>query len=256
VISPVAWTIQGKADDENVIPLRDTIPSRTFPLVNYVLIGANVVLFFFELSLGHRLEDLFKVFGVIPAYYTVGQLAVQIPFEWKVIPLFSSMFLHGGWLHLIGNMWTLWIFGDNVEDRLGHIRYLFFYIGCGVLSALFHIFTNAGSPVPTIGASGAIAGVMGAYFILYPRARVVTLFVIIFFVEIIEIPAVMFLGFWFLIQFFNGSVTSFAGGASFGGVAWWAHVGGFLAGAYFVRWLAPAIGGRTWKRGRGFVILR
>lgn len=252
---PSPWA-RTTADDADVIPLRDTIPSRTFPAITYTLIAVNVALFVFELSLGPGLEKLFRVFGVVPAYFTVAKVAAEVPLEWKVIPLFTSMFLHGGWLHLIGNMWTLWIFGDNVEDRLGHIRYLLFYLGCGVLSALVHIFTNPGSPVPTIGASGAIAGVMGAYFILYPRARVVTLIIIVFFVEIIEIPAVVYLGFWFLIQFLNGSVTILAGGAQFGGVAWWAHVGGFVAGAFIVRFLVPRLGGRTWKRGPGFIILR
>ena len=140
------------------------------------------------------------------------------------------MFLHGGWLHLLGNMLFLYIFGDNVEDRLGHVRYFFFYILCGVLAIVAHLITNPSSRVPTIGASGAIAGVMGAYFFLFPYARVVTLIFIFFFIDIIEIPAFFFLAFWFILQFLNGTMSFSAQNALSGGVAWWAHIGGFLAG--------------------------
>jgi membrane associated rhomboid family serine protease len=148
----------------------------------------------------------------------------------RILPLFTSMFLHGGWLHFLGNMLYLYIFGVNVEDRLGHVRYLFFFILCGMLAAGVHLITNQGSRLPTIGSSGAIAGVMGAYFFLFPYARVVTLIFIFFFIDIVEIPAFFFLAFWFLLQFFSGTVSFGTQDALSGGVAWWAHIGGFVAG--------------------------
>ncbi|NOX38475.1 MAG: rhomboid family intramembrane serine protease [Calditrichaeota bacterium] len=215
-----------------MIPLRDNIPSRTFPVVNYALIIINSAIFLYEVSLGPQLEAFLHTFGVIPAKYF--WLAQHEP--WNIVerffPILTSMFLHGGWLHIIGNMWFLWIFGDNVEDRMGHGRYLAFYILSGIGASLFHIYLNPTSTVPTIGASGAIAGVMGAYFILYPFARVITLVPIFIFVDIIEIPAFFFLGFWVLLQFFQGTL-SLAFSQS-GGVAWWAHFGGFLVGAVLV----------------------
>lgn len=149
------------------------------------------------------------------------------------LPFFSSMFLHGGWLHVIGNMWYLWIFGDNVEDRMGHVRYLVFYLLCGIGAGLTHIFFNPTSGVPTVGASGAIAGVMGAYLMLYPLAKVVTLVPVFFFITFIEIPALFFLGFWVLLQFIQGTVTSTVAQDT-GGVAWWAHFGGFVLGAALI----------------------
>ena len=202
----------------HVIPLRDVIPSRTTPFVTVGIIAANVLAFWFELSLpaGTR-QVLIRDFGIVPA-----------AFAWPT--LLSSMFLHGGWLHIIGNMWFLWIFGDNVEDRLGHGRYLAFYLLCGVVAGIAQALVSPDSYIPTIGASGAIAGVMGAYFVLYPRSRVLTLIWLFVFVDIIEIPAVFFLGFWFLMQLFSGvgSVAQTAG--NHGGVAFWAHVAGFLFG--------------------------
>jgi membrane associated rhomboid family serine protease len=152
----------------------------------------------------------------------------------RFLPIFTSMFLHGGWLHLIGNMIYLWIFGDNVEDMMGHIKYFIFYLLCGVSANYAHLYTNASSPMPTIGASGAIAGVMGAYFILFPRSKVWTLFPIFFFIQIIKIPAVAFLGFWFLMQFFMGFFSLGVSSVARGGVAWWAHIGGFACGALLV----------------------
>ena len=228
-----------------MIPLRDTIPSRTFPFVNYALIGVNVLVFLFEVALGPRLEQFVHVFGVVPdrviAIFT--QAPQHIP--WAVIPFLTSMFLHGGWLHLLGNMLYLYIFGDNVEDVLGHFRYLAFYILSGVAASLVHLGANASSQIPTVGASGAIAGVMGAYFILFPHSRVVTLLPIFFFIQIVEIPAVVFLGIWFLIQFLTGSFQSAAAG-DVGGVAWWAHIGGFAVGiGYGLTKLR-----RAWRRGR------
>ncbi len=201
-----------------VIPLRDVIPSRTTPVVTIGIIAVNALAFLFELSLpaGTR-QVLIRDYGIVPA-----------AFGWPT--LLSSMFLHGGWLHVIGNMWFLWIFGDNVEDRLGHGRYLVFYLLCGAVSGIAQALVSPDSSVPTIGASGAIAGVMGAYFVLYPYSRVLTLIWLFVFVDIIEIPAVFFLGFWFLMQLFSGvgSVAQTAG--SHGGIAFWAHVAGFLFG--------------------------
>jgi membrane associated rhomboid family serine protease len=165
----------------------------------------------------------------VPVRYTDLEVARLFNPVEQAIPFLASMFLHGGWIHLIGNMWTLWIFGDNVEDRLGHGKFLLLYLGSGVVAALFHIYTNAGSGLPTIGASGAVAGVMGAYFRFFPHARVETLIPPFFLGPVYVLPAVMFLGFWFFLQFFNGALSLAAGG-KVGGIAWWAHVGGFVFG--------------------------
>lgn len=213
-----------------MIPIRDTIPSRTYPIVTISLIAVNSVLFLFETSLGSHLDKFIFAYSVIPAkYFHLGQVD-----RWNIVdrflPLFTSLFLHGGWLHLIGNMIYLWIFGDNVEDMMGHIKYLLFYLLCGLGANYAHLYTNASSPIPTIGASGAIAGVMGAYIVLFPRSRVWTLFPIFFFIQIVQVPAFAFIGFWFLMQFFMGF---FSLGLQ-GGVAWWAHIGGFAVGALLV----------------------
>ena len=212
-----------------MLPLRDNVPSRTFPAVTLGLILLNALVFLQELALGPRLETLLLNWGIVPVRYT--EAAQFFSLSEKVVPIFASMFLHGGWLHLIGNMWVLWIFGDNVEDQLGHARYLGFYLVSGLAAALLHIFTNLHSTVPTIGASGAIAGVMGAYFRFFPRARVDTLIPPFFLGPFFELPAVLFLGFWFLLQFYNGALSLAGRGQGFGGVAWWAHVGGFIFGA-------------------------
>jgi membrane associated rhomboid family serine protease len=209
-----------------MIPLRDDIPSSKFPAATLSIIAINVVVFLYELRLGPHLEDLLASFAVIPAVYTDPEVGHFYTASQKLFAFFSSMFLHGGWLHLLGNMWTLWIFGDNVEDRLGRTRYVALYLAGGIAAALMHIFTNVNSPVPTIGASGAIAAVMGAYFRFYPSARVET-FIPPFFFGTFVLPAVVFLGGWFLLQFFNGAMSLGARGHGFSGVAWWAHVGGF-----------------------------
>ena len=217
-----------------MIPLKDNVPSRSFPFVNVSLIVVNSIIFLFEISLDPKaLEAFIAAFGVIPHKFFMMAQTESGNWVGRFFPLFSSMFLHGGWLHIIGNMWYLWIFGDNVEDRLGHFRYLLFYLLCGFGAALTHIYLNPASTVPTIGASGAIAGVMGAYFMLHPFARVITLIPIFFFVEIIEIPAFFFLGFWILLQFFQGTISLMAPSQA-GGVAWWAHFGGFVLGAILV----------------------
>jgi membrane associated rhomboid family serine protease len=202
-----------------MIPLRDVVPSRTTPFVTIGLIVANVLVFLFELSLGRQADDFTLYFGLVPA-----------AFSW--VAVFTSMFIHSGLLHVAGNMLYLWIFGDNVEDRMGHGRFLVFYLLCGVAAALGQTIAAPDSVVPMVGASGAIAGVMGAYFVLYPKSRIVTLVPLFFFFQIIEVPAIFFLGIWFVMQFVSGfgSIVSTTSGASGGGVAFWAHVAGFIAG--------------------------
>jgi membrane associated rhomboid family serine protease len=203
-----------------VIPLKDVIPSRTFPFVTIFIIAMNGFAFFTELSLSDAaFEPFVRTFALIPAH-----------FSWMTV--FTSMFIHGGWLHFLGNMLYLWIFGDNVEDRLGHFWFLIFYFFCGTVAAVAHIYMNPGSMLPTLGASGAIAGVMGAYFVLYPQSRILTLIPIFFFyMRVIEVPALIFLGVWFVFQFLTAEATV---GAQAGGVAVWAHVAGFLAGVLWV----------------------
>jgi len=209
-----------------MIPLRDDIPHKRFPLVTINLIVVNVVFFLYELSLDTRLQGFISVYGFVPVRFFS-----DLPMFYKVMPLFSSMFLHAGWWHLIGNCWFLWIFGDNVEDTMGHVGFFIFYLICGVIAMFVHALFNLSSNVPTIGASGAIAGVLGAYFLLFPKARVKTLMIIVIFYEVIDIPAYFFLGFWFLYQFFLGVLS---GGVASAGVAFWAHVGGFVAGMFFL----------------------
>ena len=203
-----------------MIPLRDIIPSRTTPVVTIALITINVLVFLYELSLGRAVDAFTLYWGLVPA-----------AFSW--VTVFTSMFLHGGFLHVAGNMLYLWIFGDNVEDRMGHGRFLVFYLLCGVAAALAQTITAPDSVIPMVGASGAIAGVMGAYFILYPHSRIVTLVTLVFFWQIMEIPAIAFLGIWFLMQFLSGvgSIATATSHAPGGGIAFWAHVAGFAAGA-------------------------
>ena len=214
-----------------MIPLRDTVRSRNFPVVNTGFIIVNIVAFIWQLSLGPRLEEAFYLFGVVPIRYSDPTVAVHFTTLQQLFPFLSSIFLHGGVFHILGNMWFLYIFGDNVEDHLGHIRYFLFYLLCGIAAGLIHLLTNWNSKIPTIGASGAIAGVMGGYLLLYPRARILTLVPIFFFIQLFEIPAFIFLGYWFLIQILSGSLTP----SDVGGVAWWAHVGGFVSGLILVK---------------------
>jgi rhomboid family protein len=200
-----------------MIPLRDIIPSRTTPVVTITLIAINVLVFLYELSLGRAVDAFTLYWGLVPA-----------AFSW--VTVVTSMFLHGGFMHVAGNMLYLWIFGDNVEDRMGHGRFLVFYLLCGVAAALAQTITQPDSVIPMVGASGAIAGVMGAYFVLYPRSRIVTLIPLFFFFQVIEVPAILFLGIWFIMQFISGlgSIVTVAGNT--GGIAVWAHVAGFVAG--------------------------
>jgi membrane associated rhomboid family serine protease len=196
------------------------------------LIVVNVLVFLYELGLGSALDQFLLAYGFVPVLYFYQAQVQPWDLPARFAPMVSSMFLHGGWLHLIGNMWILWIFGDNVEDRLGKGGYLLYYLVCGLVAAYVHFLTGPNSGVPVIGASGAIAGVMGGYCVLFPRARFVALVPIFIFLRIVTIPAVLFLGFWFVVQLLNGMAAS---AAHFGGgVAWWAHVGGFAAGVLMV----------------------
>lgn len=210
-----------------MIPIRDTIPSRNFPVVNTAIILVNALVYLVEMSQGPGLERFIYTFGLVPARYTSDQVAAYFTTGQQVLAPFTYMFLHGGFWHLLGNMWSLYIFGDNVEDRLGPLRYLGFYVTCGLLSALTHFLFNSHSAIPTIGASGAIAGVMGAYFILHPNAKILTLVPIIFIPWFFEIPAFVFLGLWFVMQFLSATGSQLG---SAGGIAWWAHIGGFICG--------------------------
>ena len=214
-----------------MIPLRDRNPTQHTPVVNIGIIVANIAVFLYQLSRGTEVESLFFQFGVVPI--DVVTAISQYELGTAILPLFSSMFMHGGCLHIGGNMLYLWIFGDNVEDRLGHFRYLVFYLLCGLIASALHILIEPGSEVPTVGASGAISGVLAGYLLMFPKARVVTVIPVFMFLQIAELPALIVLGFWFVIQFFSGLV-SLSGEAAAGGVAWWAHIGGFLAGLALV----------------------
>jgi membrane associated rhomboid family serine protease len=212
-----------------MIPLKDDTPRYSTPIVTILLIATNTAVFLHQVSLGPRLgQKLVFLYGVIPARIDAA-LAGHAQLGLALEPLLTSMFLHGGWLHLIGNMWFLWIFGDNVEDAFGHFGYLAFYLFCGIASGVVHTIANSGSRLPALGASGAIAGVMGAYIVLYPRAKVLTLVPLIIFFFTIRLPAFIILGYWFLLQFLNG--VGSLGVTEAGGVAWWAHIGGFALGA-------------------------
>jgi membrane associated rhomboid family serine protease len=201
-----------------MIPLRDVIPSRTVPVITVTLIVLNAVAWFYEISLPDReLAVFLQHYGVVPADFSPATLV-------------TSMFLHGGWMHVIGNMWWLWIFGDNVEDRLGHGRFIVFYLLCGFAAAVGQMLIDPFSTLPTIGASGAIAGVMGAYFVLYPKSRVLTLVPIFFFIQLIEVPAVVLLGLWFGMQLLSAGTVAVTASTQGGGVAFMAHVAGFVVG--------------------------
>jgi membrane associated rhomboid family serine protease len=208
-----------------MFPLRDTQPSYSRPVVTVFIIVLNILIFLFEFSLGPFAEEAFiTTYGLIPAHF-------------HFVNIFTSMFLHAGWLHVLGNMWFLWIFGDNIEDILGHGKFLTFYLLCGVAAALAQTLLNQGSRVPMVGASGAIAGVMGAYTVKFPRARIVTLIFIFFFITTYDLPAWVMLIYWFVIQLFSGVGSIGAAQVSQGGTAFFAHVGGFLAGMALVNLL-------------------
>ena len=226
-----------------MIPLKDDVTALRFPLVNLALIGLNVAAFVFELGLSpYRLVRFMDQAAVVPVLYTGADHALgALEVAWTSFHpdlgrrVLVSMFLHGGWAHLLGNMLYLWIFGDNVEDRLGHFRYLLFYLLCGWTASYAHIWSQPVSSVPSIGASGAIAGVLGAYITLHPRARVVTLVPLGFVAPLVQLPAAVFLGLWFVQQFLLGWFDLVAPAGRGGGIAWWAHIGGFAAGFVLVR---------------------
>lgn len=219
-----------------MIPIRDSTRSRSRPYVSIALILVNVLLYLHHSTFTrHQLLALYRDYAVIPVRYTQTGALWWLELA-AVIPLFSAMFLHGGWLHLIGNMLYLWVFGDNVEDRMGRAGYLVFYLLAGLVSNAAHILANPTSTLPTIGASGAVAGVLGAYLLTFPRARVLALVPLGFFLPLIEVPAVLFLFGWFLLQLLNGFLTLGVASAQTGGVAWWAHIGGFVAGMVMVHW--------------------
>ncbi len=229
-----------------MFPLRDTIPSRRPPIMTWALIGLNVLVFGLEMTLSpDGLEALFYVFGLVPARFIGGEWA-----GWMALPpeaywsFFTNMFLHGGAAHLIGNMWTLWIFGDNVEDRMGSLRFLIFYVLCGLSAGIVHVLLNPTSSVPAVGASGAISGVLGAYFVLFPRAHVITFVPILFLPYFFVLPASVYLLLWFIIQFFSGTASLFVS-QGVGGIAWWAHIGGFVAGVVLHRlFVMPSLYGK------------
>jgi len=200
-----------------VLPLRDIIPSRTTPWITLMLIVVNAAVFLRMIVLGDGAREQFVLsYGFIPASFSWGSAV-------------TSMFLHAGWIHVAGNLWALWLFGDNVEDRMGPIRFVGFYLLCGIAAGVVHIITNPQSTVPALGASGAISGVMAAYVVLYPRARILAVFPIIIYPLFFQVPAVLYIGIWFLMQFFSGTAAIFSGQQA-GGIAWWAHIGGFIAG--------------------------
>ena len=218
-----------------MIPLRDTIPVRRFPIVNTIIIVLNVLIFLGESLLPpDQLDQFILQWGLVPS--RIWQSGGVI--SW--LALFTSIFMHGGWWHLISNMLALYIFGDNIEDRLGSVRYVLFYLGSGLAASAVHLFAYSDSSLPTVGASGAIAGVLGAYMVLYPQARVVTLVPIFYFIRIVELPALVYLGFWFISQLFNGFLALATADVFLrGGVAWWAHIGGFVFGLAVIRVIAP-----------------
>jgi membrane associated rhomboid family serine protease len=208
-----------------MFPIRDTIRSRSVPIVNWLIILANGLIFFYELNLSpFRLDQFVSTYALIPSHLNLAN-----PLTWG--PLFTHMFLHSGWFHILSNMWVLFIFGDNVEDRIGSLRFLVFYLAGGIAAGLAQAFFSTDPSIPSLGASGAIAAVLGAYFFYYPKAKVLTFIPIFIIPWFIEVPAVVFIGFWFISQLFSGLLSlSTASGAALGGVAWWAHVGGFIFG--------------------------
>lgn len=212
-----------------MFPLHDTLPSRHLPVAMLGLMAVNAVAFVYELTLPpHVLEKFFQQWGMVPLRYTHPKAAVWLGPD-DLLPFVTSLFLHGGFLHIVANLWTLWIFGDNVEDRMGAGRFLAFYLLCGLVGGVAHFLSSPHSPLPAIGASGAIAGVLGAYALLFPNGRVITLVPIFFYPLLLDVPAFLYLLVWFWVQLYSGTLAlaaPFAGG----GVAYWAHIGGFLTG--------------------------
>ncbi|MCZ6484651.1 MAG: rhomboid family intramembrane serine protease [Acidobacteria bacterium] len=220
-----------------MIPFKDNVPSRLFPVITVVLILANVAAFLYEMSLPSAvLDDFFFSYGIVPYRLQVSGQSLIPLFAYMGSSLVTAMFLHGGFIHLLGNIWYLWIFGGSVEDRMGPFRFLLFYLLCGILAGGVQVLFNLNSRIPTIGASGAVAGVLGAYLISYPLARVSTLLPFLIVWPVVELPAMLLLGFWFFVQLLNGTASIGAASGMTGGVAWWAHIGGFLSGVILI-WL-------------------
>ncbi|MCS6904822.1 MAG: rhomboid family intramembrane serine protease [Bacteroidia bacterium] len=215
-----------------MFPIKDTIPARSFPIINWCIIAFNSIIFAFQLTLNEtELQTLFYVFGLVPARYSHLEWADMVGLRandyW---PFITNTFLHGGWAHFLGNMWTLYIFGDNVEDRMGKARYLIFYLLCGLAASFTHYWVNIDSTVPAIGASGAISGVMAAYMFLFPKSQIIFFFPILFIPYFIELSAFFYIGVWFVGQFISGTFDALFDNQATG-IAFWAHIGGFLAGA-------------------------
>lgn len=225
-----------------MIPLKDMTPRRSVPVMTLVLIVVNVAVFLYQVSLPPTQAETFvRIYGLVPAKIQLALAGQRYALVDALSPLFTCMFLHGGWLHIIGNMWFLWIFGANVEDRLGAVGYLFFYLVCGVASGLMQVMFSWGSHLPSIGASGAISGILGAYIIFFPSSRILTLVPLFIIWFTWKIPALVFIGLWFGIQFFSGIGSLHDPRASsLGGVAWWAHIGGFLTGMLLARIIGPS----------------
>ncbi|OGW02785.1 MAG: rhomboid family intramembrane serine protease [Nitrospinae bacterium RIFCSPLOWO2_12_39_16] len=214
-----------------MIPLKDDNPTKIFPIVTIGIIAANILVFIYQLSLGAGYEKFIFTYGAFP-YEITHSVDIGPPVQMPVFfTVYSSMFMHGGFMHIIGNMLYLWIFGNNIEDSMGHIRFIFFYLICGTVASLTHIFLAPNSKIPMVGASGAVSGILGAYLLLFPHARILTLVTFGFFIKMIKIPAMVVLGFWIVLQFLNSTVAS---GSEGGGVAWFAHIGGFFAGLILI----------------------
>ena len=229
-----------------MIPFKDDNPTERYPIVTVGLIVLNVLVYLYQLSLGGSGQQFFfRQMGAIP--YEISHMADLPPYNVIPVPftILSAMFVHGGLMHLGGNMLYLWIFGDNVEDSMGRVRFLLFYLICGVAASGLHIAIDPDSTVPMVGASGAIAGVLGAYLLLYPQARVYTLLFLFFFIQVVRLPAVYVLGFWFFLQILYGLPS--LGGVSSGGVAWFAHIGGFVAGVILIKGFARARPAMWWR---------
>jgi len=225
-----------------VIPLQDLTPRRSFPTVTLLLILANTLVFLYQISLPPHAADAFiTTYGAVPYKIQMALAGRHYTLQEALLPLFTCMFLHGGWLHIIGNMWFLWIFGANVEDRMGPVAYLLFYLVCGIGSSIAQTLFSWGSHLPSIGASGAISGILGAYIVFFPSSRILTLVPLFIIWFTWQIPALLFIGLWFLLQFMSGiGSLNNPRAASLGGVAWWAHVGGFLTGMLLAWVIKPA----------------
>lgn len=237
-----------------MFPLRDSTPSGTFPAVTLSIIVVNVLVWFHEISLGIHLDHFVSLYGLTPARFIYSYNLPGGVISNAITPLFTSIFLHAGWMHLIGNMWFLWIFGDNVEDRLGKFNYVVFYILSGIGASLIQVMVHPASTIPMVGASGCISGVLGAYLLSFPRARIHTLFIFFVIIRFIEIPAFLFLILWFVFQLISGAAEF--GSADTAGVAYWAHMGGFVVGMLLITIMPKKKPRRPWRADQGIYFTR